>query len=74
MGRAGYEASMKRLAQHCFTRHAAMWAGMNIRQQMEWSHRAHRHASERKAEMAAQWNTLHDELANWEKEHRELQG
>ena len=62
-GRPGYDASMKRLAQKCFTRQAAMWAGMSIRQQMDWSHRARLHAAERQVELSGLWKKLHQELA-----------
>ena len=32
-GRPGYDASMHRIAQHCFSRHAVMWAQQSMRQQ-----------------------------------------
>ena len=65
-GRAGYEANMRNLAKHCFTRQSVMWANMGIRQQMEWSQRARMHAAERREDLEEHWQRLHRELGEIE--------
>ena len=73
-GQPGYWALGRQLAQQCLSRQAVMWAGMTIRQQLEWQTRAHMHAAERSADMAVEWQTLHAQLAEVEEKVEVLEG
>ncbi|CAK0850441.1 unnamed protein product [Prorocentrum cordatum] len=61
-GVPGYEASMKKLAQNCFTRQSVMWAGLSMRSQIEWGHRAAQHINDRKNLMSEEWENLSIQL------------
>ena len=65
-GRPGYEASMSKIARHCFTRHTAMWAQQTLAQQNEWHHRAQQHSGARAHLLQLEWQVLSAELAKVE--------
>ena len=71
-GRPGYEASMFKIAQHCGTRHTAMWAQQTLAQQDEWHQRARQHALSRRHLLEIQWQVVGAELAKLEEDISEV--
>ena len=59
---------MKRIANHCVSRHMAAWAVQGAAERNAWIQRERRRASLRNNELSAEWDTLIAELTALEQE------